>query len=713
MLSVTFWKKLSTYAGWIGLAILFGLILLIANLEIKDIDLWLHLAMGRYVVQNLTVPTVDVLSFTINDHSWINHEWLFQVVIHYVYQFFGSSGLINLRFIAVGLTFFILLSIGFNNRNQFVPLSLLLIVLLCYSMRMVLRPDMFSLLYFILFVYILASQIQSRGSLITLAILQILWTNTHGFFIFGPVLVFLMVLSEWIKRHIKLPYDWNAVGRYTNEEYLNLKLGLVLVILVCLVNPYHIHGLMYPVGVLTSLKGESKVFFEHITELGKPIEWHNLFDFQLYWPYRLMIILSAISFWLNRRRMDIGMFGLWALFLFLSLNALRNMIFFAAIAYLVILINLQHVKWGEFFSTELRRQKKYKHMLATGVKAILIAWMINYGLQISTRGYFDYDKMERKSEYGGITLKNYPYKAADFLVANKIKGNFFNDFNSGAYLLGRTHPDIKVFIDGRTEVYGVEYYLRHLDAWRGDKKTFDELAEEYPITGVFLNAIRQPVPARLISHIYQNPEWIPIYFDFDAMIFLRDIPQNQKWIEQFAINLEEYQTPQVDVIELGTRFIDPYPHVARAHALYDLGYFNQSSDEVLTALRLNPDDKKALKLLGKIGVNKKQYEKAFMILRRYIMTNPTDTEARYYLAVTLFQMDNLDQAEQQCLKVLEANPGNSKGLALAALIYAKQDKLDVAAKIWPKDGGELFTLQQIIDEINPDQELLNRITQNI
>jgi hypothetical protein len=70
-------------------------------------------------------------------------------------------------------------------------------------------------------------------------------------------------------------------------------------------------------------------------------------------------------------------------------------------------------------------------------------------------GYYDFDKFERKMEYGGVSLRNYPYKAADFLVANKIKGNFFNDFNSGAYLLGRASPDIKVFIDGRTEVYGV------------------------------------------------------------------------------------------------------------------------------------------------------------------------------------------------------------------------------------------------------------------
>jgi len=44
---------------------LFGLIALAANVEIKDVDLWLHLAVGKYIVTNFSIPKVDILSCTI------------------------------------------------------------------------------------------------------------------------------------------------------------------------------------------------------------------------------------------------------------------------------------------------------------------------------------------------------------------------------------------------------------------------------------------------------------------------------------------------------------------------------------------------------------------------------------------------------------------------------------------------------------------------
>jgi len=60
----------------------------------------------------------------------------------------------------------------------------------------------------------------------------------------------------------------------------------------------------------------------------------------------------------------------------------------------------------------------------------------------------------------------YPYKAVDFIVRHKIKANIFNDFNSGAYLIGRTYPNIKVFIDGRTEVYGASFFETYQKIWQ-------------------------------------------------------------------------------------------------------------------------------------------------------------------------------------------------------------------------------------------------------
>jgi len=68
-------KKINWFTGCIAVAFLFGLIVLAANIEIKDVDLWLHLAVGKYIVQNLSIPKVDILSCTILNTPWIIDAW--------------------------------------------------------------------------------------------------------------------------------------------------------------------------------------------------------------------------------------------------------------------------------------------------------------------------------------------------------------------------------------------------------------------------------------------------------------------------------------------------------------------------------------------------------------------------------------------------------------------------------------------------------------
>jgi hypothetical protein len=52
MMSKWFWKKLSVYFGWMATIVLFALLVFAATVEIKDLDLWLHLASGRYIIEN-------------------------------------------------------------------------------------------------------------------------------------------------------------------------------------------------------------------------------------------------------------------------------------------------------------------------------------------------------------------------------------------------------------------------------------------------------------------------------------------------------------------------------------------------------------------------------------------------------------------------------------------------------------------------------------
>ena len=60
-----FYRTLSRITGYFAIGVLFGLYALSANVEIKDLDLWLHLKTGKYIVEHGYVPSVDVLSGSI------------------------------------------------------------------------------------------------------------------------------------------------------------------------------------------------------------------------------------------------------------------------------------------------------------------------------------------------------------------------------------------------------------------------------------------------------------------------------------------------------------------------------------------------------------------------------------------------------------------------------------------------------------------------
>ena len=256
-----FWKKLSYLAGLAAIATFFGLVIFSANLEIKDLDLWLHLATGQHILQHHTIPATDIFSCTIAGQPWINHEWLFQVVVYTIYHLAGAEGLINFQVFIVTITFLILLWMGYNRDKQFGPIFILLLVLLVYQTRFTIRPDLFSLLFIVMFTYVLSLRLNRKSSLWILFILQVLWSNIHGFFIFGPLLVFIGLVSEWTKRHIPLPLEWNKMGRLTDLEYKHLKQILIIVIFASVINPYGVQGAFYPLGVLHSISGESKIFF--------------------------------------------------------------------------------------------------------------------------------------------------------------------------------------------------------------------------------------------------------------------------------------------------------------------------------------------------------------------------------------------------------------------------------------------------------------------
>jgi len=681
-MSEGFWRRLSIFAGLIAVAAIFGLMVFVANLEIKDLDIWLHIGMGRHIVlNNFLVPQADILSCTITGKPWINHEWLFQVIVYEVFSRWGVSGLIQMQIALVVLTTLLLLLMGYNSQKQLTSILLLLLVTIVYQGRFTNRPDLFSLLFFAAYIYILSFYISQHWSVYALFVIQILWTNIHGFFFFGPLFVMIGLASEWLKRHARLPYEWNQVGRLTDEEYRRLRMIFGLVILACFLNPCGFRGAWYPLKVFFQISGESKVFFENILELQRPMALSNIFDIGRFPYYKLLIMLSAMSLFFNRRKIDISGLMVWGVFLLFSLAAIRNMIFFAFAAYLVFVTNAMTVSLNDLVPFKIQ-DMRFVHIVSIVVKVAIFLWIFQYGMNLTLNGYYDQETLEWKSEFGGISQKSVPVRAVDFLVENKVRGNFFNGFNTGAYLVGRCYPDIRVFIDGRTEVYGPRFFNFYRDLW--ENPTAEELRrtlKRYQITGILIHSHKHPPPKALLRAVQGHPDFVPVYFDDDGIIYLKDIPRQRQLIEKFRIDFKNWQPYRMDLMQAGYKRIPPSRNISRAEMLYGLGLDQAALSEARQAVRVSPTYAEPYKILGQILAKRQECELAYENLRLATMMDPEDHKIRMKFAEMVLKSGQPHLAAKHYEKIITKWPDYRKAYYELVKLFIREGRIGPAVKI--------------------------------
>lgn len=671
------WSQVSHFFGILAIGAIFGMAAYASNLEIKDLDLWLHLGVGKYIVENQRVPAEDILSCTIQGKPWTNHEWLFQVLIHKIYQFAGEAGLQKMQTVVVVITMGILLLLGYSRDRQISVIVTLFMVFLLYQQRFTIRPDLFSLFFFAVYIYVLAIHIDKRWALPVLTLVQVIWSNMHGFFFFGPIFVLISLVSEWIKRYVPLPYEWNDSGRLTDAEYKRTKFILLFVVLACLVNPYGVAGAWYPFSVFFSLSGDSKIFFYHIEELQKPIQLPTMFQLGEAIYLKVFIFISAISFVLNRRRIDVSALMLWLVFLVFCIQAARNQPFFGFAAYLAMMTNNLGIDYENLIPIKFS-DRKFQYINEAVLKGFLFFWIVQFAIALATLGYYDFENYKQKSDFGGVSLVSYPHKAVDFLVKNKVKGNFFNDFNSGAYLVGKKFPDIKVYIDGRTEVYGGEFFKNYLKFWGGDEKVAARDIEKYQLTGALLNSLRQNIQPKLLKYFYTNPEWALVYFDYDAVIFLKNTQENQEIISKYRIDLSKWVPPAVDLVRLGTVLVDPFQQHLRASTLESLDFDEQALAELRVGLKIAPDYAKLYQLAGKIYTKKKDVETAYGQFRLATALDLENQDNRYNLALALYELGKYEESVKQYEEIVIRWPHEVKGYFFLARSLARDKQYEKA-----------------------------------
>ncbi len=646
----------------------FAILVLYASREVNDLDLWLHLKTGEVILQTKAVPTQDYYSFTISGKPWINHEWLFQATAAMCRAFGGWDALIFMQNAVLIAVFLLLYLYGIKHKNHIFIFIILYMTLLTLAYRFTIRPDIFSILFLTLYLFVikLFSENKSRAIWL-LPLFQVFWVNMHGFFFTGPLLVFIVLIAEIIKRSVKLPYAWNQTKRLDNRQMVELMSVFGALVLASFINPCGLKGAAYPFSVLGQISGQGKVFFQYIQELAKPITLKNIFDINSFTYYKAFILVSLFSFRINQKNINISDLILWLSFLCFSFIAVRNIAYFGIIAAIIILNNIDlALKSGKQFPFKLRTQRQ-KVLLSYALIAFLFYYPAKGAQKYLETSTYNFDTYELKSSMWGLASGRYPEKAVNFLLRNNFPDHMFNDFNSGAYLIGRTFPLRHVFIDGRTELYGPVFFTDYVSLGEGRKEVIEKTFARYYIQGVFLSNPQDSLHQGLLRYLFLNPAWRPVYFDESAVIFLKNTRANAALIKKFAIDLKNWTPPKPDLFRLGITYRYPTPYVYRGRLLHTLGCYKAAASEAKAALDIMPNCAEALKFMADFYFyDQKNYLEAFKYARNALVYAPGDFQMRSRLAMIYHML----KEDKKALKVIDAMMRNTPKASEAYYIKA-------------------------------------------
>src|SRR5579872_1320413 len=219
---------------------------------LSDCDTGWHIRTGEWILAHHQVPLHDIFSFSKPQGVWYAWEWLTDILFASLYSHGGLRTVVLFAMMMISVTFVLLFRLVRRKSNAITAVVITMIAAAASSIHWLARPHLFTLLFLVLFYWALENVRSGKtrlGPVPYLAILpfvSILWTNLHGGFFIGAVLIAAYGAGELLK--IALTSDIEERGRSLIRARYYV-LSSMACVAASLVNPYtwrlHQHVLEY------------------------------------------------------------------------------------------------------------------------------------------------------------------------------------------------------------------------------------------------------------------------------------------------------------------------------------------------------------------------------------------------------------------------------------------------------------------------------------
>ena len=451
-----------------------------------DPDTYWHIATGNWILEHRRVPNSDPFSHSMSGVPWTAHEWLTQAVFAAVHAASGWSGLVALTALLFASTLAVLMR--FLLRYLEPVHALMFLVLTAGMLRpyLLARPHMVAVPLLALWLAgLVIARDRNEPPPLALLPLMALWANVHGSFTLGLALAGALGLEAVLAGGSA---GWRAAawqwGRF-----------IVLAVIAAMLTPSHWKGL---------------AFTFHVMNLGNVLavigEWRSL-DFQNFHVFELwLLVLLAVAL-AGRLRLPIVRLLVIVGMVHLSLKHGRYTAVTGIVApFLMAAPFARHWYAAPNLGSDAARLDRVfaalaqpAHPLAVGGASVFTALVLAGA--IATDPYKPYSRIT-------------PSAALAALNDARVRGPVFNSYNFGGYLI---YAGVPVFIDGRADMYGEEFFKRYVSAIQLKKiEDLTDLLDEFHIEAAIVEA-GTPV----VTVLDLLPGWKRLHADETAVVHVR------------------------------------------------------------------------------------------------------------------------------------------------------------------------------------------------
>lgn len=453
---------------------------------LNDADTYWHLAAGRWIIENRSIPQVDPFSHSMPGAPWHAHEWLSEVLMATAHAAAGWAGLVTVTALAFAVTLAYLMRFLLLRME---PIHALLLVSLTAAMMMghlLARPHawIWPLLALWVGTLVAASESQRRPPW-WLLILIVVWANMHASFFLGLGLAFAIGLdATWTQQRserLRTAGTWLAFAAAATAASL------------C--TPQGWHGLVYPLRV-TSMG----LTLEVLVEWASP-NFHRLLVLEVW-----LLLFFGLAL-IGRLRLPWLRVLIVLALLHLTLKHARNTALLGLISAFIV-ARPWATHWYASAPPASDAQTLDRVFRSLALPASKLAWLLAGGVAIaSVVTLAKVRPFEPKAD-------KTPARALQAALAEHPQGPVLNHYGFGGYLI---YQGVPVFVDGRADMYGDAFMARYMAALQlADPTSVTTLLQRHAIGWTIL----QP-GTPLVTHLEGMPGWRRAYADAVAVVHIR------------------------------------------------------------------------------------------------------------------------------------------------------------------------------------------------